>query len=588
MLRTIYTLLALAFLSTSFAQINPHWEQKISTALIEQSSDGQSVSFIIIMTEQANLSEARQLQTKNLKGIYVYQTLLEVSQGSQKDLADFLKQNNISYQSFFIINAIKASGTKELIFTIAQRPDVAKIIDEPLLSFPEPFDVRPDPQSPRLLIEWGIERINADDVWALGYRGQGVVIGGEDTGYQWDHPALKRQYRGYNATADTADHNYNWHDAIHNINPLSPDSLNPCGLDSKVPCDDGGHGTHTMGTMIGLDSTNEIGVAPEAKWCGCRNMERGWGTPFTYIECFQWFLAPTDLNNENPDPTKAPHVINNSWSCPELEGCDSSNWEVMNQTINILRLAGIVVVVSAGNSGPECGTVSTPAAMFEGSFSVGATAINDTIARFSSRGPVVVDSSFRLKPNVSAPGVNIRSARLGGDYIHFSGTSMAGPHVAGVVALIISANSALAGKVEIIEDIIEQTAVQKTTDQVCGNVPGNEVPNNTYGYGRIDAEAAVEAALALIEVKTEHEQKILDVKVFPNPTGDRLYFEIRNSSGDVKVELYDMQGRNIIQQKVNMNDGTLMNVDLSPYPGGIYIYRILQGESLLQGKVIKN
>src|SRR5690606_6949367 len=191
------------------------------------------------------------------------------------------------------------------------------------------------------------------------------------------------------------------------INPFNADSINPCGLDSKVPCDDNGHGTHTMGTMIGLDGPNQIGVAPEATWCACRNMERGWGTPFTYLECFEWFLAPTDLNNQNPDPTKAPHVINNSWSCPQAEGCDSSNWMLLDMAVMNLRLAGTVVVVSAGNSGSGCGSVSTPAAMFEGSFSVGATRENDTIAGFSSRGPVFVDGSLRLKPNVAAPGVSV-------------------------------------------------------------------------------------------------------------------------------------------------------------------------------------
>ena len=207
-------------------------------------------------------------------------------------------------------------------------------------------------------------------------------------------------------------------------------------MDSQEPCDDQGHGTHTMGTMIGSEGDNQIGVAPDAQWCACRNMERGYGTPFTYIECFEWFLAPTDLNNENPDPSKAPHVINNSWGCPPTEGCNPDNFELMNIVVNNLRAAGIVVVVSAGNDGSGCGSVYTPAAIYEGSFSIGATRSNDTIAGFSSRGPVWSDGSNRLKPNVCAPGTNVRSSVPGGGYDYSSGTSMAGPHVAGLVASV--------------------------------------------------------------------------------------------------------------------------------------------------------
>ena len=428
--------------------------------------------------------------------------------------------------------------------------------------------------------------INADDVWELGIRGEGVVVGGEDTGYEWHHPALINQYRGYDKNVDTVNHNYNWHDAIHALDPHNPDStLNPCGLDVKEPCDDRGHGTHTMGTMIGLDSANQIGVAPDAKWCGCRNMERGWGTPFTYIECFQWFLGPTDLNNENPDPSKAPHVINNSWSCPVVEGCDSSNWEVMNLVVNNLRTAGIVVVVSAGNSGSSCGSVSTPAAMFEGSFSVGATAMNDTIAGFSNRAPVVVDSSFRLKPNVSAPGVFVRSASLNGGYVHSSGTSMAGPHVAGVVALMISANPALAGKVDIIEDIIEQTAIPKTTDQDCGAIPGWQVPNHTYGYGRIDALAAVQAA-ALIEVGTSKDDKTNPVQIFPNPTSGQLHVDFSNYVGIGNMTIFDLNGKRVMDSQFHA-DNSIETFSIEHVTDGMFIYRIRIGNDYLQGKLIK-
>ena len=140
-------------------------------------------------------------------------------------------------------------------------------------------------------------------------------------------------------------------------------------------------------------------------------------------------------------------------------------------------------------------SVNDPPAIFNGSFSVGSTTSSDAISGFSSRGPVTVDMTNRLKPNISAPGSGVRSCIKGGGYASYSGTSMAGPHVAGLVALLISANPELAGEVDKIEDIIEQTAVPKTTAQNCGSVSGTTIPNNTFGYGRIDALAAVNMVL---------------------------------------------------------------------------------------------
>ncbi len=572
----------------AFGQTGDAWQKKVDASLLEKTAAGQAVEFLILLPQQADLSAARQLKTKNEKATYVFGTLRQTATTTQAGLKAFLTQNNAPHEGIFIVNAIKAKGDFNLINQLAQRSDVAQIVDNPTMRFAEPVERQEDGAvSERVLIEWGIDMINANDVWALGYRGQGVTVGGQDTGYDWTHPALRNKYRGYYAPTDTTDHNYHWHDAIHSISPLSWDTINPCGLDSPVPCDDNSHGTHTMGTMIGSDGDNEIGVAPDASWCACRNMERGNGSPFTYLECFQWFIAPTDLNNENPDPTKAPHVINNSWYCSEGEGCNSTNFFVMNQAVNNLRLAGTVVVVSAGNSGSGCGSVSNPPAMFENSFSVGATASNDTIVGFSSRGPVTVDGSNRLKPNVSAPGANVRSSVPSGGYANFSGTSMAGPHVAGLVALVISANPDLAGQVDVIEDIIEQTAVPKTTDQNCGDIPGTQVPNHTYGHGRVDALAAVEAAIALIPPSAATEQAQLAVKIFPNPVDNQLVVEVQHAVGEVQVELFDMNGRLLLQQHWNNGSQVFATVDFTGKPTGMYFYRVLNGENVRQGKIVK-
>ncbi|MCB0520728.1 MAG: S8 family serine peptidase [Lewinellaceae bacterium] len=560
-----------------------NWPQKIDPALLENLAADQAAPFIAVLKQQADVSAARQLKTKDEKATYVFNQLSQTALSTQAGLIAFLEQKNVAYQSLFIVNAIEASGDIALLEELAQRPDVGQIIANPTSRFDAPVDRGGTSER---TIEWGIEKINADDVWAMGYRGQGVTVGGQDTGYEWEHPALKNEYRGYDTLTGTADHNYNWHDAIHSISPLASDSLNPCGLDSPFPCDDHNHGTHTMGTMVGLDGDNEIGVAPGAKWCACRNMERGNGSPFTYLECFQWFIAPTDLNNENPDPTKAPHVVNNSWYCSAGEGCNATNLQLMNLAVNNLRLAGTVVVVSAGNSGSGCSSIADPPALFESSFSVGATDINDTIAGFSSRGPVMADGSGRLKPNVSAPGVFVRSSIRNGGYANFSGTSMAGPHVVGLVALMISANPDLAGQVDTIENIIERTAVPLFTDQECGGVPGTLTPNNTYGYGRVDALAAVAEALSLV-VSQSVEEVAGEVSVYPNPFSDMLYFKLGDKPGTVQIEMLDMNGRLLLERRYDAFQGGVQSINLAHFPTGVYYYRLLQSGNVLRGKVVK-
>ena len=448
--------------------------------VISATAEGEEAEFLIFMAEQADLSAAHNLDSRLEKGRFVYQQLTATASRTQPELIQTLESMDVTHQPFWIANMIWVRGDRRLAETVASRPDVARLVANPSVRIaPIPALTQGEPESAST-VEWNIELINAPDVWAEGHRGEGVVIGGQDTGYDWQHPALRDQYRGWNGA--TADHNYNWHDAIHTGGGV-------CGPDSPEPCDDHQHGTHTMGTMVGDDgATNQIGVAPGAQWIGCRNMDSGAGTPATYSECFQWFVAPTDLNGQNPDPAKAPHVINNSWACPPSEGCADPT--LLQTVVENTRAAGIVVVTSAGNSGPSCNTVQLAPAIYDAAFSIGATDKNDAIAPFSSRGPVVVDGSNRLKPDVVAPGHQIRSSLPGGGYGNLSGTSMASPHVAGLVALLISAQPSLAGDVEQLEAVVRNSSLALTSNQMCGSVPGQAVPNHTYGHGRIDALAA--------------------------------------------------------------------------------------------------
>ncbi len=460
------------------------WKEKIDPWVLQTASQGET-EFLVFLTSQANLGATNDLATKSEKGWYVYRTLTSIANRTQGSLVAELEQLGVAYRPYWVVNAVWVRGSAAAIQALAERPDVAHIYANPKVTM-QPPDVQASGDAAPKGIEWNISWVNAPQVWSLGYTGQGVVIGGQDTGYQWDHPALKTHYRGWDGS--TADHDYNWHDSIH-------DAVgNPCGSDSPFPCDDYGHGTHTMGTMVGDDGfSNKIGMAPGARWIGCRNMDQGTGTPASYIECYQWFVAPTRIDGSDPNPGMAPDVINNSWGCPPSEGCTDPN--ILLTAVQNLVAAGIVSAHSAGNSGSGCGSVSDPAAIYDESFTVGATGYNtNTIAGFSSRGPVTVDGSNRPKPDISAPGQNIRSSVPINSYQGgWSGTSMAGPHVAGLVALLISAQPALRGQVDEIESIIEHTALGHTTNEGCGGDSPTQIPNNTYGWGRIDALAAVQS-----------------------------------------------------------------------------------------------
>jgi subtilisin family serine protease len=447
---------------------------------------------LVLLAAQADLKPAESLPDKAAKGRFVYRELTAVAAATQPPVIGELRTRGLDYKPFWIANMIWVKGGRAAVESLAQRMDVARICANPRVRIKEPprpvFAAGAGQPAAPAAIEWNISKVRAPDVWESGFRGQGVVVGGQDTGYDWDHPSLINQYRGWNGSS--ANHNYNWHDAIHGA-----------GGDLVEPYDDNGHGTHTMGTILGNDlaptdgqwpagAANAIGMAPAAQWMCCRNMKNGDGTPATYSECYQWFVAPTDLQNQNPRPDLAPDVISNSWSCPPSEGCTDVN--VLLAVVQNVRAAGILTVHSGGNDGPACATADGPAGIYAESFTVGATDSSDTIASYSSRGPVTVDGSQRRKPDVSAPGSSIRSCLPGSSYGAKSGTSMAAPHVAGLAALLLSALPTLSGNVSALEQSIARSAIPKKTGQGCGGDSADAVPNHVYGWGRVDAWAALQ------------------------------------------------------------------------------------------------
>ncbi|MBN1811972.1 MAG: S8 family serine peptidase [Anaerolineae bacterium] len=495
-------LILLAWIATTHAAV-PAAPANVAPQVWEAVAGGGETEFLVILGEQADLSGAAALPNREARLRYVYDALRKTALRTQAPLRVELDAAGVAHRSFYIVNAMVAKGNRALVTHLAARPDVARIVANPSVrqTLPDGRGRYLDggDQAPTN-VEWGVARINADDVWTLGYTGTGIVVAGQDTGYDWDHPALVNQYRGYGGV--TATHDYNWHDAIH----TNSHGTNPCGVDSAEPCDDKSHGTHTMGTIVGDDGgSNQIGVAPGAQWIGCRNMDNGYGTPATYIECFEFFLAPYPVGGDpltEGDPTEAPHVVNNSWVCPPSEGCD---WTSLQTAVENVRAAGIVVVASAGNEGTpdKCERVMYPPAIYDAAFSIGATDSSDNIATFSSRGPVTVDGSNRRKPDVSAPGVSVRSSLPGGGYGLKDGTSMAGPHVAGTVALLWSSAPYLVGDVDATEWIIAHTARPRTTTQGCGGDGPSDVPNNVYGWGIVDALAAVRAPKIFKKVSPE-------------------------------------------------------------------------------------
>jgi serine protease AprX len=553
-------------------------QSKISDEVLEATEGGESTSFIIYLDDQADVSAAYSIEDQDARGWYVYNTLTQHAANTQGPVIEMLEANGAAYKSFWVANVIMTEGDRELVNAVAARSDVRAvesdeatdwIQDDDLIDEPDVED-EIDSTDEVLFTTPGVNNVQAPQLWDLGYTGEGIVIANQDTGMRWTHNAIRTKYRGWGGSIETSDHNYSWWDAIHFQLPGS--SVNTrCGYNSMVPCDDHGHGTHTTGTVVGdggpgtTNQPNQVGVAPGAQWIGCRNMDGGNGRPYTYSECFQFFIAPTDLNGENPDPPKRPHVMNNSWGCPPSEECAANTlYTIVENT----QAAGIFVVVSAGNAGPACSTVNDPPAIYGASFSVGAINGNtNALTSFSSRGPVTVDGSGRMKPEIVAPGQSVRSATRSSDtaYSNSSGTSMAGPHVVGTVALLWSARPHLVRDIEATKQLLTSTANPAVTvpnnASGCGGI--DTIPNNHFGYGRVDVLAAYNADVAR------------DQFITFDPITDKIIGEVfspgATASSGLPVSYSAMGNCEIVGDMVHVTDVGSCTVTASQ-PGDEYYY----------------
>lgn len=449
------------------------WVLVISLSLVAGNRGFYGDRLFVIMKEQADLSDLVNMPDRNQRLDAAYQRLTGLANTSQAEIRGTLDQFGIRYQPYYLVNALEVQGGTLVRLYLMTRPEVDRIVPSPRLRPVPPAEVSKGTiTSVDGTPGWNVTMTGADRVWEeFGAKGQGIVIGQSDSGVDGTHPAISAQYRGAKTGGD-----YNWFDPWEG---------------TTAPNDEGGHGTHTTGTILGQ---NGIGIAPEAQWIGCVNLNRNLGNPALYLDCMQFMLAPFPLGGDpfkDGDPTQAAHVLNNSWGCPELEGCDANT---LKAGADSLRAAGIFVVVSTGNDGPNCETVNAPLSLYDSVFSVGAVDQGGNMADFSSRGPVTADGSGRMKPDISAPGVAILSSMPGNTYETNSGTSMAGPHVAGVVALLWSAQPQLIGQIDETERILIETAQAYTGSTAQGCFQGSS-PSAAYGYGVIDAYAAVKQAL---------------------------------------------------------------------------------------------
>jgi subtilisin family serine protease len=445
--------------------VSPLTLSKVEQKVIDVLSEEGKASIIVHLIEKAALEGIAAPDWKT-RGRWTVDALRSVADRSQAPILSYLRANSLlrkvsEIEPLWICNCVVATSDEDTIASLAERADVKSIrANQEIKVYLEPageVSMRAADS-----VEWNIAKIRANEVWSdFGITGNGITVGSLDTGVRWDHPALKEKYRGWDGTA--ADHNYNWFDATQG--------------GSRVPLDRGGHGTHTTGTMVGDDGTNQIGVAPGAQWIAVAMIDSGSTWVVAAHRGFQWMIAPTDLDGTNPNPDLRPAVVNNSWGCANgIPGC--TDFEEFRDDVDAWIAAGIFPEFSAGNEGPGGATMRWPASYAE-AFSTGATTQSDSIAGFSSRGP---GRDGTVKPEVAAPGEGVRSS-IGSGYGLMSGTSMAGPHVVGLVALLLEANPNLS--IDDLTNIMETTAVPL----------GSPIPNNTFGWGRIDAYSAVESVL---------------------------------------------------------------------------------------------
>jgi len=468
----------------------PRASDKIEPELLAQMESAGQVGYLIYLRPEPDLTPAYQMDWLE-RGQFVVDALQRTAERSQAGVRVYLDKQDVAYQAFWIDNVIAVEGSnRAVLFGVAELAEVEIVRAKRLMGLIEPESQAEAADSPQA-IEPNISHVRAPDAWSLGYTGQDLGVANIDTGVRHTHNALRQHYRG-NLGGGSFNHNYNW---------LDPDT------DNSAPFDDHGHGSHTMGTMIGDDGAgNQIGMAPGAQWIACDACNTYWGCPdYALLTCAQWIAAPYPIGNPGaPDADLRPHVVNNSW------GDCSRGYDGWYQgVVNAWHAAGIYPVFANGNasncgypSPPGCNSVGNPG-RYGNVTGVGSTGrSNGQYATHSNWGPtdnpdtVNPNGYPNLKPQVVAPGVSIRSSLSGSDweYASWGGTSMSAPHVSGLIALMWQAAPCLVGDYAATETLLEETATPIPYSSSCGGEGPGNVPNQATGWGEIDALGAVQAA----------------------------------------------------------------------------------------------
>jgi subtilisin family serine protease len=429
------------------------WANKVEPDVqvsLDQLQSNDMLSVIITMADQADLSQIPGVgRAARLQG--VIRALQAKAQASQVQIRAFLTaqaaQGKVGQVTpFWVFNGLSVTATADVLQELAARPDVQILSPDDIQIVPTGLNAFAAPGT-------NLSLVHASDLWDLGYYGQGVIVANMDSGVDASHPDLAPRWRGGSNS---------WFD--------------PYGQHPTTPTDLTGHGTQTMGVMVAGDASGtSLGVAPQAQWIAVKIFnDSGTATATAIHQSFQWLLDP----DGNPTTADAPQVVNNSWAFG-APGCNLG----FQLDLQSLVAAGIMPVFSAGNYGPNASTSVSPANYPE-AFAVGETDNADQIANDSSRGPSACGETSSIYPELVAPGVNIHTTDRFGLYTNVSGTSLSAPHVAGALALLLSAYPDLGA---------DYQAAALTNSAADLGAAG---PDNTFGYGRLDVLAAYQWILA--------------------------------------------------------------------------------------------
>ncbi|MBP7040756.1 MAG: S8 family serine peptidase, partial [Anaerolineaceae bacterium] len=438
--------------------------EKVETAVLDALSAKGSADYVVEMAEHADLSAAYEITDWDARGWFVYNTLRETAARTQAPVIAILEKSGAKYQSFFAGNEIAVTGSDMTVLS-----QIASLDAVSHIRYPRTASIEPIPVLTRNLfdfsidaLDWGLNDTKAPAFWStFGVQGDGIVVANIDTGVQWNHPALDQAFKCGSNPSDPAC----WAD---------PSSI--CGGSA---CDNNGHGTHTMGTMVGDDDptlTYQVGMAPNAKWIACKGCETNSCSDTALNACADWILAP------GGSPSNRPNIVNNSWG-----GGGGDTWYLTK--VQSWRAAGIFPVFSSGNPGSTCGAIGSPSD-YQESFATANHQSDRVINSSSGRGPSTYGHEPYTKPNISAPGTNICSAVPTNSWsCSYTGTSMAAPHSAGAVALLWSCNPGLVGQIDQTFQLLQNSADAPNDAGACGAPPDGQ-GNYTYGYGYLNVLAA--------------------------------------------------------------------------------------------------